>query len=110
MRVRHIIDVLAAATLAVPAAVIALAFYSGSEMKSRDCSTVTDTIMVSPAGSKQAHLLNQACAYGFGTGFDSFWVSVGGDFTTVGREDRVDQLAPEASVVFKTLTFKPRIS
>ena len=78
-------------------------------MESRTCSVVTDSVVMSPTG-RRAHLLNQGCTGGLGVGGDVFWVAIGDKFEAVGRQDRVDQLAPELSVVFKTLRFKPRIS
>jgi hypothetical protein len=82
----------------------------GANAKSSDCGPVTEVTFRSPSGTKIAHLVNQTCAYGFGAGFSVFWVVIGNEVVTVGREDRVDQLAQEGAVAFKTLTFEPRVS
>jgi len=78
--------------------------------RSPDCGPVTDTSFRSPTGRKVAHVVNQKCAYGFAAGYGAFWIVLGNEVANVGREDRVDQLAPEQSVVFKAFLFRPQLS
>jgi hypothetical protein len=77
---------------------------------SSDCGPVSDTVFVSPDGTKAAHLMNQYCSYGVAANNNPFWIVLGNDVAKAGGEDHVDQFGPEDHVVFKTDTFAPVVS
>jgi hypothetical protein len=76
---------------------------------SHECGPVIDTTFVSPSYTNTAHLMNQYCAPGFGSGDNRYWVAVGDDVAKVGLEGRLESLGPEDHVVFKAWDYEPVI-